>query len=179
MRAPPDLLKLLGGPEPSLLHSSPSLSLSLSSRPEKRTKRGAADFDPVPNASHARRRPVLAPLPSPLPPPAAPAPRRLDPASAWPGASDPSETQPSRGDGLRSSSRLAGGCHSSSSSSRSRFQGGSVQLWWVFGFAHTFSSVGLLQRGPDLAAFSRAVFFRARNLRRSLAAAALNVEVEL
>lgn len=162
---------------------SPPLSCLVSSR--ERTKRGAAaDFDPVPNASfHARRRrPVLASsrLRSSHRPRRAAWIRRARGLEAQIRAS---EAQPYRGDVL--ALLQIGGCHfrssSSSSSCCSRFQGESVQLWWVFGLLLVFFD-WFAPAGSRFSCILRVLLFfcARRNLslfpRRSLAVA-LDVEL--
>jgi hypothetical protein len=86
---------------------SPTVPLSLSRslpKKKKRTKRGAADFDPVPQASQGR---PVASLPSPAArPTAAATARRLDPCDRVAATPDPSSSWCP----LCFSSRLAFGC---------------------------------------------------------------------
>lgn len=162
-------------PRPFPSHSSPpppprlssSTPFSLVSRHEKRTKRGATDFDPVPNASHARRRPVLAPVSAPPP---------------GSGERAAENLRSERGPAIRRDLfalapdwRLPFPLLFSLRVSRrvcSTLVG--------FRLAPGFLRFGLHLRGPDLAAFSRVVLFCTKTLSlcpRKRLAVALDVEL--
>lgn len=128
-----------------------SLALAL---PEKRTKRGAADFDPVPDASQARR-PVVP----------APAPASASAAGAWIRRVRRRGLQirAVRGDLLAlASSGLAAAIPLSSSCS---FLGWSGELWWgVFRAAPGFLRSGFASASSRFSCISPGLFPRKRLL---------------